>query len=74
MKRNPQQKSPIPEGTYQAPRYTRKTWVMLGVATVLILISHGLLLVGDTVWNVFLSVLAFLVLIPWAILRTHEGD
>lgn len=60
--------------TYQAPRYTRTTWVLLGLATLMILASHILLLRGDTVINVFLSVIAFLVLIPWALLKTHAGD
>lgn len=76
MKRQPQ-KPPRPtpkEGQFVAPRYTRTTWVMLAFATLLILASHALILAGDTVWNVFLGVLAFLVLIPWALLRTHEGD
>ncbi len=59
---------------YRSPRYTRTTWVLVGIATLMILASHLLLLQGDTVINVFLSVIAFLVLIPWALLKTHAGD
>lgn len=66
--------SRTPERPYQAPRYTRTTWVLIGLATLMVLASHLLLLRGDTVINVFLSVIAFLVLIPWALLKTHAGD
>jgi len=60
--------------TYRSPRYTRMTWALVGMATLMSLASHLLILQGDTVINVILSVVAFLILIPWALLRTHAGD